>query len=75
MNDLLSEQVLVLNKNFQVLGVTDVKEAFKLLYSEKAAVMDQEYNSYTLDEWSFMTTPFTEKVIRSISKNFHSPKL
>jgi len=75
MNDLLSEQVLVLNKNFQVLGVTDVKEAFKLLYSEKAAVMDQEYNSYTLDEWSFMTTPFTEKVIRSISQEFPLPEV
>lgn len=41
MSDLLSEQVLVLNKNYQVLGLIDVREAFKLLYSEKAVVMDK----------------------------------
>jgi 5-methylcytosine-specific restriction endonuclease McrA len=51
MTDVLEEQVLVLNKNFYALCVVDAREAFRLLTSDKATALDENYVSYHLDSW------------------------
>lgn len=48
---LLTNSVLVLNRNFIPIDTCSVREAIILLYKESAKVVDKEYNSFFFKEW------------------------
>jgi hypothetical protein len=50
-SQLLNESVLVLNKYFLAIQVTNVKEAIVTLVSGKSRVVDQDYVMYDLPAW------------------------
>jgi len=44
-------KVLVLNKNFIPVSLTSWKKAIKLVYLERADVVDEEYRTYSFNDW------------------------
>jgi len=43
--------VLVLNRNFHAIQVTDWKRAITLVYLDRAHVVDEEYSTYNFEDW------------------------
>ena len=73
--DLLSERILCLNKNFYALCIIDVKEAFKLVCTNKAVIMDENYVSHQLESWHAHTNEETDQLIRTVDKAFKLPEV
>ena len=48
---LLKTQVLVLNKFFSPAKITIAREALSALFKDRAHVVDDKYNSHTLEQW------------------------
>lgn len=79
----LSLPVLVLNKNWQAIGTTNLQRAITLLMSEyknglrKAEVIDEFSMPRTWEEWSILKNKsFDEnKIIRSVSGIYHIPEI
>ena len=71
----LNEKVLVLNKNFFVLCVINVKAAMRLVFGDKAVIMDEHYNGYTAEEWRELADSSGKKVIRTPKKAFVLPEV
>ena len=44
--------VLVLNRHFQPIHVTDARRAFTLLYLGVARVIDQQFRTFDFDSWA-----------------------
>ena len=49
---MLNTAVLVLNRNFQPVHVTNVKRAFSLLYQGVARAIDSQYRMYDFEDWA-----------------------
>lgn len=47
----MSSDVLVLNRQFYAIHITSLKRALTLLYLDHAQVVDEEYKTYTFDDW------------------------
>jgi 5-methylcytosine-specific restriction endonuclease McrA len=47
----MNADVLVLNKNFYAIGFTSWRRALTLVYVSHAYVVDDEFNTYTFDDW------------------------
>ncbi|MBI5210026.1 MAG: HNH endonuclease [Elusimicrobia bacterium] len=47
----MSADVLVLNRNYYAVAVTSWQRALSLLYADRAAALDAEYNSYGFQDW------------------------
>jgi 5-methylcytosine-specific restriction endonuclease McrA len=71
----LNEKVLVLNKNYYVLCSTTVKSALKLIFTDKAVVMNGEYQSYSLEEWKALQPSDTDQIIRTPNIVFVVPEV
>ena len=65
----MSADVLVLNRNFYAIQIADWQRAMALLYCDHARVVDEEYRTYSFEDWrelsqmihkapsGFVTTP------------------
>ena len=79
----LSLPVLVLNKNWQAIGTTNLQRAINLLMSEykngikKAEVVDEFSMPRTWEEWSILKNKSIDenKVIRSVSGTYKIPEI
>lgn len=71
----LNEKVLVLNKNYYVLCIVNVKAALRLVFGEKAVFMDENYTSYNVDEWCHSMSSLGKRVIRTPQKSFVVPEI
>src|SRR5437016_13833721 len=47
----MSGDVLVLNRNFYAIHITPWRRALSLVYLDHARVVDEEYRTYTFDDW------------------------
>ncbi|HVO33239.1 MAG TPA: HNH endonuclease [Elusimicrobiota bacterium] len=47
----MSADVLVLNRNFYAIHIADWQRALSLVYLDHARVVDQEYRTYTFEDW------------------------
>jgi len=74
LNDILSGQVLVLSKNFRIIGIIDVREAFKLVYAKKAVVLDENYNSFSLEECE-ASNEEEGQFVKTIDKIYKIPEI
>jgi len=52
---MLNTAVLVLNRNYQPVHVTNVKRAFSLLYMGIARAIDEQYRLYDFDSWAALS--------------------
>ena len=52
--------VLVLNKNFCAINITNWKNAMSLLYQEVATVVDENYVQYKFDDWKELSQMMDE---------------
>jgi 5-methylcytosine-specific restriction endonuclease McrA len=72
--------VLVLNRNYQPIHVTDAKRAFTLLYLGVARVIDQEFRTFDFESWAQLSTE-TEglragaDVMRTVSRAILIPRV
>ncbi len=65
MNTLLSESVLVLNRNWLAVRVCSVKRALILLYREVAQVVTPDYETYNFESWCEISRLARERVIHT----------
>ena len=77
---LLSQRVLVLDRNYQPIRIVDVRGAIYLIFREAANVLDSDYNVYNLREWidasnrrGGLDRDF--KYLRSVDNNFGVPEI
>src|ERR1700730_7400423 len=47
----MSTNVLVLNRNFCAVHIANWQRALSLVYLEHARVVDEEYRTYSFDDW------------------------
>ena len=59
---MLNTAVLVLNRNFQPVHVTNVKRAFGLLYQGVARAIDAQYRMYDFENWAALSAANHESI-------------
>ena len=65
----MSADVLVLNKNFYAIHITNWRRALSLVYLDHARVVDQEYRTYSFSDWQALS-----KIIENHPAGFvHTP--
>ena len=55
----MSADVLVLNRNFYAVHITPWQRALSLLYLDHARVVDDEYRTYSFDDWRELSQMIT----------------
>jgi 5-methylcytosine-specific restriction endonuclease McrA len=71
---MLNTAVLVLNRNYQPVHVTNVKRAFSLLYMGIARAIDDQYRLYDFESWSALSAREHEH-IATIEKLIRVPRV
>jgi 5-methylcytosine-specific restriction endonuclease McrA len=71
---MLNTAVLVLNRNYQPVHVTNVKRAFSLLYMGIARAIDDQYRLYDFESWSALSAREHEH-IATIEKVIRVPRV
>lgn len=51
----MMQDVLVLNRNFYAVHITNWQRALSLVYLNHASVVDQEYKTYSFEDWRAMS--------------------
>lgn len=77
---MLSSPVLVLNRNFVPITVTNVKRAFLMLFCDAAKAVGGDYETYDFESWSqiseFKKQDLLESdVIRTVSRIIRIPRV
>jgi 5-methylcytosine-specific restriction endonuclease McrA len=72
---MLNSAVLVLNRNFQPIHVTNVRRAFSLLYQGVARAVDEQYRLYDFEDWSQLSAAREEESVRTIAKAIRIPRV
>jgi 5-methylcytosine-specific restriction endonuclease McrA len=73
--------VLVLNRHYQPIHVTNVKRAFSLLYLGVARVVDPEFKTFDFDSWADLSATLTSEmtgsfdVIRTVNRAIRIPRV
>jgi len=63
--------VLVLNRNFFAIQITNWQRALRLVYAERANIVDEEYRTYSFTDWCELS-----KMIKDNPNGFiHTPTL
>jgi 5-methylcytosine-specific restriction endonuclease McrA len=58
-------QVLILNKGYMPVAVTDVERAFGLLYTGAARALDHEFRTFDYASWSALSADVGDDVMRT----------
>lgn len=72
---MLNAAVLVLNRNYQPVHVTNVKRAITLLYQGVARAIDEEYRLYDFDDWSALSAAVGEDSIGGVRRRMRIPRV
>jgi 5-methylcytosine-specific restriction endonuclease McrA len=71
---MLNTAVLVLNRNYQPVHVTNVKRAFSLLYMGIARAIDSQYRLYDFESWAALSAAEHES-ISTIERAIRVPRV
>ena len=71
----LNETVLVLNRNWEVAAVTNVRGAISNLYSGKFRVVDKDYTLYNFASWADMEVEDGEPFIKTVKSKIKAPEI
>jgi 5-methylcytosine-specific restriction endonuclease McrA len=67
--------VLVLNRHFQPIHVTNAKRAFSLLYLGVARVIDREFRSFDFESWAALSADAGDDVVHTIDRAIRVPRV
>lgn len=73
--DKLEERVLVLNKTYFPVGFINVRDAMKLVFLEKASIMDINFCSFTLEEWFLQTDQESKNTVCTVNRKYAVPEV
>ncbi|MBL9038070.1 MAG: HNH endonuclease, partial [Archangium sp.] len=72
---MVNTAVLVLNRNFQPIHVTNVKRAFSLLCQGVARAIDDQYRLYDFDDWTSLSAANEKDVISTVQRQIRIPRV
>ena len=72
---MLSCSVLVLNRHFQPVHVTNAKRAFSLLYLGVARALDREFRTFDFDTWAQLSAEQGDDVVHTINRVIRVPRV
>ena len=70
----LGDPVLVLNKVWQVTAISTVKECFKTLFTNKARVVDADFQLYNFESWAALEVDDDEPYVKTVNNKIRAPK-
>lgn len=70
---MVNGQVLVLNRHYQPVNVTNVRRAFIMLYLDLARAVDKDYSVFDFDAWARLAP--RGETLRSVSREFRVPRV
>jgi len=72
----INTAVLVLNRHYQPIHVTNVKRAFSLLYLGVARVVDPEFKTFDFESWAQLSAEVAGgDVIRTVNRAIRIPRV
>ncbi len=71
---MLNSAVLVLNRNYQPIHITNVRRAFSLLYQGVARAIDEQYRLYDFESWAALSAE-NDGGIATVSRSFRVPRV
>jgi 5-methylcytosine-specific restriction endonuclease McrA len=71
----LNEQVLVLNRNYQPVNITNVRRAFTMLYLDMARAVDKDFRVFDFEQWSALSPANDSDGLRTVSRTFRVPRV
>ena len=72
---MLTSNVLVLNRLYQPVHVTNVRRALILLYRGAAKAVDERYQTFDFDSWASLSAALNEEAIRTPNKRLRIPRV
>jgi 5-methylcytosine-specific restriction endonuclease McrA len=72
---MLNCSVLVLNRNYQPIHVTNAKRAFSLLYLGVARALDREFRTFDFATWSQLSAERGDDVVHTIDRVIRVPRV
>src|SRR5262245_55061965 len=73
---MLERPTLVLNRNWQPVGVATVARSLVMVWNESARVVDpDDYRLYTWSDWSKLTPREGERFLRAVSQRLRVPEV
>ncbi len=72
---MLNSAVLVLNRHYQPVHVTNVKRAISLLYQGVARAIDEQYRLYDFEDWAALSAASEEDSIHGVSRALRIPRV
>ncbi len=73
--DPLRRPVLILNKSYQAIRIADAREAFTMLYGDRAYALDGEYEPYDFEGWAALEVPEGHLSIGTPAGRLRVPRL
>jgi 5-methylcytosine-specific restriction endonuclease McrA len=72
---MLNSAVLVLNRHFQPIHVTNAKRAFSLLYLGVARVLDREFRTFDFESWAALSAEVDDEVVHTVDRVIKVPRV
>jgi 5-methylcytosine-specific restriction endonuclease McrA len=67
--------VLVLNRHYQPIHVTNARRAFSLLYLGVARVIDDQFRMFDFASWSQLSAELGDDVVQTVNKPIRVPRV
>src|SRR5581483_9188083 len=67
--------VLVLNRHYQPIHVTNAKRAFSLLYLGVARAIDREFRTFDFDSWAALSAEMGDDVVHTVDRVIRVPRV
>ncbi len=67
--------VLVLNRHFQPVHITNAKRAFSLLYQGVACALDRQFRSFDFEMWAELSAEMDDDVLHTVSRAIRVPRV
>jgi 5-methylcytosine-specific restriction endonuclease McrA len=68
-------QILVLNKQWQPVGLANIERAFGLLCSGAAKALDKQYQVFDFASWSDLSAEYGDDVVRTPARTIKVPRV
>lgn len=72
---MVNAAVLVLNRHYQPVHVTNVKRAITLLYQGVARAIDEQYRLYDFADWAALSAAVEEDAIATVDRRIRVPRV
>ncbi len=67
--------VLVLNRHYQPIHITNAKRAFSLLYLGVARAIDREFRTFDFESWAALSAELGDDVIHTVDRVIRVPRV